>query len=266
MSLEIMTGKHPFECDEQRIWDFYQQIFNKIASALHHGEPDDAVTTAVGLLMKRAYLYTASLWTLRCHAQHDSSLEGAGVLRMLYDASLQALYILADASKAEERAELYLNYLYIEKDRLRAWFDKRQNPLAQRLSNSPRRATTEPSLNQKIDLVQEKYKQNNGKYRLHWYSGNLKCLAKSVGLEEEYEILQFQLSGAIHSSISATSQGAFFQEQELVLVAWKFVLRVLGRFAEYKKIDFDQVGLTADECKVISLSYVIIFEMMNGNR
>lgn len=71
-----LPEKHPFEQDEQISWDIHHHIFHKVASVIHHDEPEDPITIAVGVLTKRTYRYTASLWTLRCHARHDSSLEG----------------------------------------------------------------------------------------------------------------------------------------------------------------------------------------------
>lgn len=89
-------------------------------------------------------------------------------------------------------------------------------------------------------------------------------MAKSVDLEEEYELLQSQLSGAVHSSIHAVRQGAIIPEQHLVVTAWQFVLRVLGKFAEHKGIDLIQAGLTEDERQVVLSSHESIYAVLES--
>lgn len=62
---------------------------------------------------------------------------------------------------------------------------------------------------QHVDLGQitsssaAKLENSKGKLRDHWYEGNLRDLAKGVGFEDEYVLLQKHLSGVVRSSAYA---------------------------------------------------------------
>jgi hypothetical protein len=79
------------------------------------------------------------------------------------------------------------------------------------------------------------------KVRDHWYKGNLRDLSKAVGLEAEYDILQAQLSGAVHASAYALKEETHVKDFLLLDWAWRFSFRVLGKFAAFAGIELSEL-------------------------
>lgn len=176
-----------------------------------------------------------TLTALDRFAKNDWRTDGMTLLRAMYDAHLQALYILADPAEADARAQLFLDYRCIEQRRMQNLLERNSTQLAQTLLRSPRRAEGEAEREVNFQRLRPKYLTKDGKrLRRDWYEGNLYDLAREVGLESECEILQRDLSGAVHSTPAALLAGASFSEPEhLLLVGWKLMFRVLGRIAQH---------------------------------
>jgi len=172
------------------------------------------------------------------------------ILNGIYDATLQSLYIFRHPSKQLERAELYIDYYWIEKCRQINLIDRNPAWMAKKLKDSPLRSSAEPDIKSQLQRVENRYRTSNGGLRRQWYPGTLETLAHDVGLTSEYEMLQRHLSGFVHSSYLAISDGPWFKDFFLMHCAWQFSFRVLGRFAEYK-----EVPLTDDEREVVNLAF-----------
>lgn len=223
---------------EEDRW-FWQQNVNyatEIGRAIHeHVGEASPVTRALEPFKNRINSALESLRVLDRHAQHDFRTDGMTLLRAMYDAHLQALYILADPAQADERAQLFIDYRWIEQRGMQKLLEGNSTALAQALLKSPKRAEGEAAREENYQRLRPKYLTRKGKdVRRNWYPGSLRELAREVGLESEYEILQRDLSGAVHSSPTALLAGASFSEpQHLLLVGWRLMFRVLGRIAQH---------------------------------
>lgn len=122
-------------------------------------------------------------------------------------------------------------------------FDRNQSVLADQLKNSPKRAAVEPAILAEFERVKDKYKTKKGHSRRTWFEGTLRDVATDVGLFSEYELLQRQLSGAVHSSPLTLADGAAYCDFLLLDLAWQFSFRVLGKFAEFKEVELDELEL-----------------------
>jgi len=164
------------------------------------------------------------------------------LLRAMYDAHLQALYILADPAEAEERAQLFLDYRWIEQRRKQEIIGRNPTRLAQALMQSPMRPMRRAEREANYQKLRLKFLTRSGKKeRANWYPGTLRDLANAIGLESEYEIIQKDLSGSVHSTPSALLAGPSFSEGEhLLLISWKLVFRVLGRIAEHHGVTLNE--------------------------
>ena len=174
-----------------------------------------------------------TLTALDRFANNDWRADGMTLLRTMYDAHLQALYILADPAEADERAQLFLDYRWIEQRRMQRIIERNPTHLARTLMKSPKRLDGEAGREANYQKLRPKYLTRNGKKdRADWYPGTLRDLACAIGLESEYEILQKDLSGSVHSTPTALLAGPTFSEGEhLLLLGWKLKFRVLGRIA-----------------------------------
>ncbi len=66
-------------------------------------------------------------------------------------------------------------------------------------------------------------------------------IAKDVGYESEYKLIQKFLSGAIHSTPLTIKNGPLVHGFFLIDCSWHFAFRILGAYAEYKRVDLDEV-------------------------
>jgi hypothetical protein len=237
------------------ILEFLAGNANVIVGKLNSARRDGPVTSAVELLLRRIVGAGNSLHVLRKHSPHDFAFDGAMILRGMYDAMLQALFILSDPEQRESRAGNYLDFRWVEKKDAIQVFDNSPTCFGQRISQSPRRVGAEPAIDREYARVCPKFKNAKGKDRDRWYKGSLRDLAKATDLESEYEILQKQLSGTVHSSAYALQEKSAYEGYVLMNLAWKFSFRVLGKFAEYA-----QVALDEHESELVSWSQLNSFD------
>jgi hypothetical protein len=243
----------------EQLLGMQQDMANEIVKKLTASQRPTAVTRAVELLLTRIVASGNSLAVLRQSNVHPYTFDEAMIVRGIYDAMSQALYILDDATTSDERAQLYLDWYWIEKKDEIARYDNNSTFLAQRMSKSPKRPAAEPLFEQRYRDAFPKYATKKGdKTRQHWYCGSLRELAKAVtpSLESEYELLQAYLSGPTHSSVYALCEPPVFDKELLADFAWRFSYRVLGKFARYTGI-----ALTEDEQGMIALATENIFNL-----
>src|SRR5262245_57635459 len=102
---------------EEDRWFWQQNVAyaTEIGRAIHeHVRTPTPTTRALEPFKNRLTCAVESLTALDRFAKHDSRPDGMTLLRAMYDAQLQALYILEDPAKADERAQLFLDFRWIE--------------------------------------------------------------------------------------------------------------------------------------------------------
>jgi hypothetical protein len=233
-----------------------RQIANGLVTKVNAVQKPGPVAQSIEMLLSRIVGAGDSLAVLATHAPHEYAFDGAMILRGIYDAMLQALYILVDPSKCQERAQRYLDFYWVERVTTVQLFEKNPTDLANRIASSPKREQAEPAIQQEFARVRAAYLDKNGKPARTWYKGNLRALAIAVEIETEYEILQRQLSGDVHASPLSLKHGPFYRGFILRDLAWRFSFRVLGKFAEYKEVTLDEA-----EEQFISLSQRNVFNL-----
>jgi hypothetical protein len=230
---------------DDEILENEKTIANGIVTKLNSVSKPGTVTKAAELLLRSIVSSGNALYFLRQASlscpQYDFALDGAAILRRIYDAMLQALFILSDPTECEGRAQLYLDYYWVERYVAISLFDKNPTAIANVVKTSPKRKVAEPAIECEFQRVKSKFLTKKGEPRRCWYQGNLRDIAKQVGLESEYELLQKQLSGAVHSSPLFLKDGSIYTGFLLADLSWRFSFRVLGRFAEYKGVALDEI-------------------------
>ena len=113
-------------------------------SALHQRKNADNVTRSLLCFLVRVANTWNSLHLLRQDGPADFQsvfMVDAGVLlRCMFDAYLQADYIVRDAAKQTERATMYLEFQHVERYKAEERVFRHSNPMTEILGNSPRRA------------------------------------------------------------------------------------------------------------------------------
>lgn len=220
--------------DDRWFWQQNVNYATEIGRAIQkHVQSATPVTRALEPFKNRIMCGLESIRALHHHAQHDFWPDGMTLLRAMYDAHLQALYILQNQAQADERAQLFLDYRWIEQYQMQAILERNPTRLARTLLQSPKRGTGEAARDANFRALRPKYLTRDGKkVRGNWYVGTLRDLARAVGLESEYEIFQKDMSGAVHSSPTALLAGPSLSKgEQFVLLAWKLGFRVLGQIA-----------------------------------
>lgn len=257
-----MTDSSSPPSDEDRFFwqqsaDYATEIGRAISEHVRRGTP---TTKVLELLKKRIEGALNSLWVLHKHAPHEFGFDGMMVLRGVYDAHLQALYILAKPEESDARATLYLDFRWVERQRMKEMLEKNPTLFARTLLQSPKRAAVEPAIDAEFQRVRPSFLGPKGE-RTNWYPGDLSALARAegVGLESEYRILQRQLSSAVHSSAWSLLAPPWVTGQQILLMAWRLVYRVLGRIAAHHG-----VPLQSMHQELIDDSFRNIFELPDG--
>ncbi|MGD0655288.1 MAG: DUF5677 domain-containing protein [Thermoguttaceae bacterium] len=255
MDKDIMTDDELLALQASEYDALANKLYDVLAKKLYDARRESSVTRAIELLLGRLVCAGKSLRVLRKHLPHDFFFDGAMILRGMYDTMLQALYIMSDPAQQESRATQYLDYYWIEKHKMIAVIDSSTTNVGQRLSRSTKRASAEPAIDKEFQRVRSTFENEKGKLRNQWYEGRLNDLAETVGFLSEYNILQKQLSGAVHSSPYALQAPLLYKGFPLMMFAWKFIFRVLGKFAVYKGITLEK-----HESDLIALSAKNIFD------
>lgn len=241
--------------NDEQILEFYANTANEIVSKLNASRRQGTVTKAVELLIGRIVGAGNSLRVLYHHAPQQSAFDGLMVLRGIYDAMVQTLFILNDPAQRDERSKLYLDFYWMEKQQYILLFDKNPTYLSGRVSNSRKRSSVEAAIKKRIREIEPKFKTTKGKPQRHWYRGDLRDLAREVHLEAEYEIIQKQLSGVVHASAYALQEEPLYSGFLLADFAWRFSFRVLGKFSEYAEIE-----LTETQLQLVRMSADNVFD------
>lgn len=199
-----------------------------------------------------------SIWVLRRSSLLDWGFDGMILLRGIYDAHIQARWILADPSKVEERALLYLDWKWVERHNMLPVLDASPTSLAKLVAKSPKRKVSEPYMAQQFARVRSKYERKpGGKLRTDWSGIKIKDMATELGADtlDEFVILYRSLSGVVHSSaLAIEDQNPMFGSEFHPIIAWKFQMRVLARHAELHGVE-----LTGELPEVVDYARANIF-------
>ena len=215
-------------------------VANKIVTKLNAVRKVGCVAVAIEMISRRIIGSGDSLAILHKHSPHDWMFDGISILRNIYDVTLQGLYIMSEPAKRDERAQLYLDFMDVERMKRIGLFDASDTDIAKHFSSSPKRPEAEPAIKQRFDAVKDRFMTKKGELRDYWYRGSLRDLAKASGLEGEYELIQRLLSGVVHSSPLTLRDGPFLTRFFLLDCQWRFAFRILGVYAEYKGIELDE--------------------------
>jgi hypothetical protein len=220
-----------------------------------HGRPGE-VTHTVAHLLNRITRSIESLTLLFRRNGNDAELDGASILRTIYDAHLQILYILQDP---ESRAKLYADFFNVEWHKFREMIDRRPEGLLKLVAQSPNRAKTEPANDANFRRVEAAYRRPDGSYRQNWYVGTPRDVARKVGYEGEFLVLSRLLNPIVHSSAFGLFSPTQMNGDGMVSLAWDLLFRCIGKTLEYEGI-MPKVGADI-ATNVVRPTYKPMFEL-----
>lgn len=209
------------------------EVANTLMGLLRRHGRRGEVTHTVGHLLNRITRSVESLTLLFRRSASDAELDGASILRTVYDAHLQVLYILSDP---EPLAKLYADFFNVEWHKFREMIDRRPEGLFKLVAQSPNRAKTEPANDANFRRVEGAYRRPNGSYRQNWYRGTPRDMARRVGYEGEFLVLSRLLNPIVHSSAFGLFSPTQMNGDGMVSLAWDLLFRCMGRTLEYEGI------------------------------
>lgn len=205
-----------------------------VAAVLRERPADTNAKLAVQRLFKRVVFSYRTLRLMHGVSTHDWMADGCTILRAIYDASLQATYIVRDAqgpltpAKREERGTEFIEFYWIEWHELVSRADRNASKEMDAVRLHPDRRNQEPARLAEFDRIKANYSLP-GKptdFRKNWYKGDLGSVAREVGATHEYDFLMKELHGPVHSSPFSLAGRGMMAPDVLIIFAGNMVLRI----------------------------------------
>lgn len=251
------------QLDTDEVDDHVLELMRHVIRQANDRVENDDVARALLFFMVRVANTWRSIRTLRNNTPDDEgfTVDAGTLLRAMFDAYIQAAYIVHDLNKAEERARDYLDFEHVERFKLVESVMKHDTPLSRHLKASPKRAEGKNRLKQEYDRVKSRYflerKRADGAIkrgpgtRNTWYAQNLLELAKILDKEDEYDSLLKMFHGCVHSSPMSVGRGPMVSAEHVVDWASTIAARVAKLNVEHHKIKLDHLynGILESLCK-----------------
>ncbi len=230
--------------------EFFRVMRSAIAE-LHQRKDADCVTQSLLCFLVRLANTWNSLHLLRqgtpAEFQSVFMVDAGVLLRCMFDAYLQADYIVREPAKRMERATMYLEFQHVERHKVEEKVFRHNNPLTDMLSRSPRRAEGQIRTKAEFDRVKGRFlrsqrgcggrRQGVADTREHWYESNLGKLAEDAGKKAEYDTFVYSFSGCVHSSSYVVLGGPPVTVDHVLQFASTLAARVVSLNIIYNALD-----------------------------
>jgi hypothetical protein len=159
----------------------------------------------------------------------------------MYDASLQAEYIISDPAKRKERATQYLEFEHVERRQTMTKVMSHNNALTKRLASSPLKPEGESRLEREFERVKNLFQSGNkDKVRDKWCPQNMFQIAECIGKCAEYDTFVRIFSGCTHSSAMAVKHGPIVKSNDVIVIASMIAARVAKLGAHYNQLNLGE--------------------------
>jgi hypothetical protein len=166
--------------------------------------------------------------------QEGIALDGGALLRCMYDAFLQFMFMTQQESELEFRSRLYIEFEHIERYRSIERLRDSSGVVAKKLFNSPNRPEGEARAKAAYNAVRANYPN-----KLNWYGkfGSLRKLAVIAGYTEEFDIIMDSLHGCAHAGPMASVFGPNLAVKHFHSFSDELLARMLWRAKEVARVD-----------------------------
>ncbi len=239
------------QLDNDEVDGHVLELLKRVIRPANDGSEKDDVARALLFFIVRVANTWRSIRTLRNNTRDGEgfTVDAGTLLRAMFDAYIQAEYIVHDPSKANERARDYLDFEHVERFKLMNSVMKHDTPLSNHLKASPKRPEGEKRVQQEYDRVKSRYfferKLADGtvkrgpRTRNTWYAADLYKLAQTLGKEDEYDTLLKTFHGCVHSSPFAVERGPMVSPKHVLDWASTIAARVAKLNVEHHRIELD---------------------------
>ena len=243
---------HDDDTLKDRVHEYVLELLGRVIKESHPLSETDEVARALLFLLLRVSNTWRSIRTLDKHTPDDEGpmVDTGTLLRAMFDAYIQAEYIVSDKNVAAERAKDYLEFQHVEKYKRVQAVMRYDNPFSEQLKSSPNRADGERRLQQEFDRVKARYYTKNRRrncktrpgagMRTNWYPGSLADIARSLGKSDEYDILLANFHGCVHSSALTVQVGPIGSRKHVLDWASTIAVRVARLSVQHNRIELDE--------------------------
>jgi len=250
--------------DSEELDNTLEAILGGIIQSLKDNGSKDNVSLALFSFLMREANTWRSIRLLSQHTPlqfHSSIMCDVGtLLRAMFDAYLQADFIVRDPLKCGERSKNYLDFAHVEIYKMSQNILSHNNEFSKQLQSSSYRDDGDKRRTEEFDRVKDSFlievRRDDGTLkrgpgtRNKWYKSNLSALATAAGKADEYDTFVTSFSGCVHSSAYAVQQGPLVPPEHVLSLASAFVARVALMNVEYNQIDLGEHQIVLDEyCK-----------------
>ena len=229
-------------------------VLELLRNVIREAEPysrTDVVARALLFFLGRVSNTWRSMRVLDKHFPDEEGpmVDAGALLRIVFDAYLQAAYVVHDKTKAVVRAHDYFDFACVERYKQSQKVLSCDNPFANALKSSPERPTGEQRLQQEYDRVRGKYavsesrkkgsQKGTVRVRTNWYPGTLADIAQSMGRLEEYSLILSSFHGCVHSSALSVEKGPLVSREYILDWASTVAARVASLSVEHNRIRLD---------------------------
>jgi hypothetical protein len=214
----------------------FDRILKQVIGTIAGKTGRDAVANALFLLVVRCANSWKSIRTLRVHSPNAETftIDGAVILRCIFDAYLQADTIYRDPAARSRKATAYLEFSHVDRYRAEKRTLYQNTSLAKALMASPRQQKGSERNQNEFDRVKDNYavgkpKASTGEPRINdkWYVGSLRDFATAAGKVAEYDTFITQFCGCVHSGAYAVQSGPLMSGETIGLMAATLTARVV---------------------------------------
>ena len=239
--------------DDHEVDDHMLELMKQVISQTNDRIENDSVARALLFFLVRVANTWRSIRTLQNNTPDEDgfTVDAGTLLRAMFDAYIQAEYIVHDPCKADGRARDYLDFEHVERFKSVTSVVKHDTPLSNHLKASPKRPEGEKRLQQEYDRVKARYfvekRRSDGTVKLGpgtrntWYARSLSEIARTVGKEVEYDTLLKNFHGCVHSSPMAVGRGPMVSAKHVLDWASTIVARVARLNIEHNRIELDDL-------------------------
>lgn len=247
----MRTPENRFDEDDVCLWNIHKEVIDRCTAAINASPINDVIHRALKLLHNRTVNALTSLQILCAHSRHNFHADAGSILRTMFDISVQAEYMMIDSTLAHDRAQMFLDFYWVQKRGFMQRALACQGRLSEQLSQSRRRSEAEPVIEAEFKRVMKHFTNDRGKVRSTWYPGTLADLSRAIGRYGEYAIYQPLLSGAVHAGPYILSHPFPIRDTYFLMHGYTFAMRVLRLIVQHHKItlssfDADVINSVAD--------------------
>lgn len=178
------------------------------------------------------------------------------MLRRAYEVSLAILHIGADSGEQERKVDDFYSYNWKDQMRFINTVERSTLPICKKLRAHPTWNERKSRCLEQIALMKSKYPDRPRLLQSSWHGLRLGELAASAGYGDEWDFLQFDLSGTAHVTPRAITGANFVSElPHIVGAGWRFYFRSAEVVVRHARVQ-----IPPHISEVLEISRISIFE------